>query len=221
LRVPILAGPLRGKWWLLQSRGQLGRILTGSQEPEHTRIFLEKVRVGGTVIDVGAHLGYYTMISAALVGPSGSVYAFEPDPRNRHYLDRHLSINRFHNVHVEEAAVADQQGTARFRRGTGSGTGHLNEGGQLRVRTLALDAFLLEHGARPTFIKIDAEGAEHLVLMGARRILREDRPVLVISTHWDEGHRQCIEILRHSAYDLHPIVGSTVENTSELLCLPT
>ena len=82
LRFPILAGPLRGRWWLPATRGKLLRIYLGTYEREQTALFRELIRPGHTVLDVGAHVGYYTVLASALAGPRGAVWAFEPNPAN-------------------------------------------------------------------------------------------------------------------------------------------
>jgi FkbM family methyltransferase len=226
VRFPILGGPLRGSWWLLQKRGQLGPVLFGRYEPEHTAIFVERIGHGATVVDVGAHVGYYTLLAARLTGGAGSVIAFEPDPANCAVLRRHVKINGYRNVAVEQAAVADRNGSEEFTFGRGSGTGHLGVDGSadrptVVVPTLDLDSYLGSREARPSFIKIDAEGAEVRVLRGASRVLKEHRPVLVLSTHWEEGHLECIDILQGLGYSLAPILGESIVRTSELLCLPS
>jgi len=220
MRLPILAGALRGRWWLLESRGQLGRVLTGRYEPQHSRVFAERVSPGDVVVDVGAHAGYYTLLAASLAGPGGGVWAFEPDPRNCSCLRRQVSVNRLANVVVEEAAVADRVARQAFRYGSGSGTGFLGADGDITVRTVTLDSVLVGR-VRPSLIKIDAEGAEARVLDGAREILDTARPAIILSTHGVEVHRACIRFLERLAYRFSPIVGSRVDETTELLCLPS
>src|SRR5262245_39872732 len=80
LSVPFVVGPLRGNWWQLASCGKLGRLLLGTYEPEQSRLFREHLRPGDQVLDIGASVGYYTLLSAKLVGTTGSVVSFEPDP---------------------------------------------------------------------------------------------------------------------------------------------
>ena len=251
MRAPIFAGPLRGRWWLLESRGKLARILLGSYEPEQTRLFREHVRPGDTVLDVGANVGYYTLLSALLAGPSGAVWefapaaivdcgahigtftllakrrfpraaitAFEPNPRNAGFLRRHAKINGLRQVRVEQAAVSDAEGTARFDFGTGSGTGHLSSHGAIEVRTLRLDDFCAANGIVPRAVKIDVEGAEAAVLEGFAATVDAARPVIFLSTHGPEAHAACVAWLRARGYALSPIVGGSVDTATELLCTP-
>src|SRR5712692_81229 len=125
LPLPILRGGLRGKWWFLGSRGKLLRVLLSTYEREQTALFRRAVRPGDVVFDIGAHAGYYTLLASALVGPTGKVFAFEPDTRNYRMLEKQIAINRCSNVVLSSSAVSDSNGVAQFARGTGSGTGHL------------------------------------------------------------------------------------------------
>jgi FkbM family methyltransferase len=220
LRLPILAGPLRGRWWLPESRGKLLRIFLGSYEREQTRLFRATVRPGDTVLDVGAHVGYYTLLSAVLAGPGGAVWAFEPNPTNARFLRRHAEVNRLRQVHVEVAAVSNAEGEARFHFGTGSGTGHLAEAGALEVRTLRLDDFCATHGIAPQVVKIDVEGAEAGVLEGFACTVASARPVIFLSTHGRGPHTACVAWLQARGYLLSPIVGERVETATEILCVP-
>ena len=220
MRLPIVAGRLRGRWWLPASRGKVLRILGGTYEPEQTRLFEEHVRPGATVLDIGAHVGYYTLLSAVLAGPSGRVVAFEPSPANAAFLRRHVALNRLGQVSVEEAAVSDRAGTARFGSGSGSGTGHLAEKGEITVRTLTVDGLCAEHGLTPTAVKIDVEGAEAAVLRGARETLARARPAVFLSTHGLEAHAASLALLRDLGYALSPILGGELDTTPEVLALP-
>jgi FkbM family methyltransferase len=217
VRLPIIAGRLRGRWWLLASRGKILRILNGTYEREQTRLFGQLLRPGGTVLDVGANVGYYTLLASVLVGDAGKVHAFEPEPKNAEFLRRHLRINGRRNVTVQQAAVSDRAGTARFAFGGGTGTGHLGETGELEVRTLRLDDYCAEHGLAPAAIKIDVEGAEMSVLQGARETLARHRPVLFLSTHGPEVHAASLAFLRGLGYGVRPILGGDVEWTTEVL----
>lgn len=218
MRLPIVRGPLAGRWWLPASRGKVLRILNGSYEREQTRLFREHLRPGDTVLDVGAHVGYYTLLSSVLVGERGAVWAFEPNPRNAAFLRRHVELNRRGNVQVEQAAVSSAEGTARFDFGTGSGTGHLAEQGALEVRTVRLDDFCRKHALRPSAVKIDVEGAEMEVLAGGEETIRRDRPTIFLSTHGAEVHRRCLAWLRERGYALRPIVGDELDSATEVLC---
>jgi len=218
VRLPIFAGALRGTWWLPQSGGKVLRILNGTYEPEQTRHFREQLKPGATVLDVGAHVGYYTVLSARLVGRQGRVFAFEPNPRNCGFLRKHVAANRLANVTVEQSAVSDTNGVAGFDFGTGTGTGHLANSGTVEVRTLRLDDYCADRGVVPDAIKIDVEGAELDVLRGAQKMISTHHPVIFLSTHGASIHRACMRWLQECEYTIRPITGDDVKAATELLC---
>jgi FkbM family methyltransferase len=222
ISVPFVVGPLRGNWWQLASCGKLGRLFLGSYEPEQTCLFCERIRPGDQVLDIGAAAGYYTLLSAKLVGQSGSVVSFEPDPNNLQFLRNHVAQNSLSQVTILPIALADKTGTARFGGGTGTGTGRLCDEGVDEVAVRRLDDVAAEMSLKPRHLKIDVEGAEMAVLQGGEKTIRTHRPTIFLSTH--EGvapgiHRGCRELLKDWGYRLSPITGDSLDQSSELLCV--
>jgi FkbM family methyltransferase len=218
--LPIVKGTLKGKKWLLYAGGKILRLMFSTYEPEQTELFEKHIKPGNVIFDVGAHAGYYTLMSSVLVGPGGKVFAFEPNPDNYHNLDKHVKINRIANVVLMECAVGNENGYSLFEFGSGSGTGHLSKEGTIKVKTVRLDDFALGNNVKPDFIKIDTEGAEMLVLTGAKHLLSVNRPVIFLSTHGDEVHKQCCSFLQNISYRFEPIIGNDVNTTRELICYP-
>jgi len=152
-------------------------------EPRDLERILPLVPAGGTCVDVGANVGFYTLHFAKRVGPGGRVLALEPDPRNAARLRGNLALNRFEaKVEVAEAAVSDRDGRAVLHRsdeahsGWGSLAGHPGESASLEVPVTTLDSFLESRGiARVDFLKADVEGSEIELLRGAERALRGRR----------------------------------------------
>jgi FkbM family methyltransferase len=214
--VPILQGKLRGQKWIVGS-GHHGCWL-GSYEWDKRVAFEQVVGEGGVVFDIGAHVGFYTLLASVLVGASGKVIAFEPAPRNVRYLQAHLRLNHVSNVELIQAAVSDRIGVASFDESPASSTGHLAAGGSLWVKTVTIDQ-LVSAGEvpAPTCIKIDAEGAEALVLQGGKSVLSGLRPPILLATHGSEVHRECCRLLRSLGYVLKPIAGLSVEETDEII----
>jgi FkbM family methyltransferase len=172
--------------------GQFGSVVTwlfGIDEPREVAFFRRLVPQGGVVIDVGANIGQYTLLAAELAGPSGRVFAFEPDPVNAAALQRSVGRNGFGGrVELLRVAVAGRSGEAaldvqpdRTRSRLAAKTGESVRAGAVQVRTLALDDFLDERGLdRLDFLKIDVEGADLDVLRGAERTLVHLRPALMV-----------------------------------------
>jgi FkbM family methyltransferase len=216
LRVPILRGRLQGKWWIVGS-GVHGYWL-GSYEYEKRILFEKTITEGSVVFDIGAHVGYYTLLAAVLAGPRGKIFAFEPNPRNLKYLQEHVTMNHLTNIVIIEAAVADKAGSAFFDSGSHSCCGRLAAQGAIRVNTVALDD-LVAAGELPVpnFMKIDVEGAEDLVLAGASSLIENHHPIIFLATHGADKHQQCCQWLRSRGYTLSAIDNQTLEDTREVL----
>lgn len=220
LRLPIIAGPMKGTRWFPASGGKILRVFLGTYELEQTALFEEHLDKGSVLFDVGAHVGYYSLLSARLVGDQGRVISLEPNPRNATFLEGHVRINRAANVTVLRTAAGDSNGTVHFAAGTGTGTGHVADDGELEVKVCTLDTMAAEQDVMPTHIKIDVEGAELGVLKGAQKVLTEARPVIFLSTHGAKVHAECCKHLENLGYQLSPIIGDDLATTSEVLCLP-
>lgn len=149
-------------------------------EPHVTRVFARLLRPGAVVVDVGANVGWYTLLAAARVGPSGQVYAFEPGAESCRLLEQSAAWNAFGHVRVFECAVSDVEGVVGF--GLDDSNGRISHErvreSPLQVRSETLDRALAGE-RRVDVIKVDVEGAEARVLRGARALLERDRPVLV------------------------------------------
>jgi FkbM family methyltransferase len=210
LALPVLAGPLRGTWWLPASGGKLARLLLGSYEAQQARCFVERVQRGDEVLDLGAAAGFYTLLAARCVGPQGRVFAFEPDATNLRFLRAHVALNAADCVTVVAGALSDHGGTERFGSSAGHGRGRLHVCGELEVVVRRLDDAALELGLHPRHVKIDVEGAELEVLRGGERLLREHAPTLYLSTHDRQrpgSERACRELLEAWGYALAPLAA--------------
>ncbi len=216
MTVPILQGRLRGVKWKVGASNH--GCWLGSYE-HHKRLAFElSVKEGSVVFDLGANVGFYTLLASVLVGDRGKVVAFEPLPRNLRYLKSHLQMNRVTNVTVMEAAVSDADRDCLFDAGPNNSMGHLSKEGGFRTRVVAIDK-LVSRGEvpLPTHMKIDVEGAEWKVLLGGMSVLVANRPTIFLATHGKDIHRQCCELLQSLGYTLEPISGATVDQADEIL----
>jgi FkbM family methyltransferase len=179
--LPVVMGRLRGKWWIVWS--SFRSCWLGLYELDKQRLFNTLIKPGDVVFDVGANVGYYTLLSSVLVGPEGKVFAFEPLPRNLALLRRHVEMNNLTNVTVFAGAVSDRNGTAHFDAGAIPEMAHLSDRGEIEVRTFTLDSLLAEGVPTPAVMKIDVEGAEIDVLNGARGMIEMRHPAMMVATH--------------------------------------
>jgi FkbM family methyltransferase len=217
--VRIIQGRLKGLRWVLGA-GTHGCWI-GSYELHKQQRFAAELKEGQVVYDIGANVGFYSLLAAKCVGSTGRVFAFEPLPENLSYLRRHVALNGLANATVCPVAVSDVAGVLHFTPGKNRSTGHLDVAGDLEVKALSLDDFVIvEKNPHPQIIKIDVEGAEVRVLRGAQRVLETHRPLIFLATHGVTVHRECCQLLRAIGYRLQSIDGEAVEDTDELMCLP-
>src|ERR1700749_4745281 len=215
--VPILQGPSRGHKWIIGSATH--GCWLGSYEFETQRAFAGLVRRGAFVYDLGANVGFYSLIGAQLAGEEGAVYSFEPLERNLGYLRSHIALNRVRNCVVVEAAVADFDGQMRFASRDEPTTAHLSENGDAAVRVCRLDSLVESREIRPpSVMKIDVECSEVKALKGAEKTIAEFRPRILLATHNRELHAECVEFLQRCGYRIEMLTDLSLEG-AELIAV--
>ena len=181
LRVPGLSGE---HVLALHDRGDvvISRQIReqGIWEPFETELVRRSLAPGGVFLDVGANLGYFTVLGAAWVGDAGRVYAFEPEPRNFRLLQTNLDLNGYAGrVTVCEAALSDRSGTGYLKLHPDNlGDHQLVEpaAGAVEVALVEGAAWFREREARLDLVKIDVQGAEHAVVRGLMPLLHASGP---------------------------------------------
>jgi FkbM family methyltransferase len=148
------------------------------EEPVTTAI-LPFLKPRAVVVDIGANIGYYTLLAASRVGPEGKVIAFEPSAESIALLRMSLQENNFQNVTIHAKAVAQANGILSFRMSDSIAVIHQNEPAAqtFQVDSVALDSFLKDE-PRIDLIKIDIDGGEGLALRGMKELLKRHRPAL-------------------------------------------
>jgi FkbM family methyltransferase len=194
--------------------------------------FLPKfVRDGDTVVDVGGNHGLYTYHLSRLVGPAGRVHTFEPLPPNLRILRHTIKVHNLENVTVHPEACGEGSKRTTFCVRLEHGVPELGGGrqGEEGLR-FACDIVRLDDVIRPriTFLKIDVEGAELLVLRGAERILRESHPVILfeaggLTPHYGYSQQDVFDFLSHFRYKffngkMQP--RSSFTETIDYFCIP-
>jgi FkbM family methyltransferase len=182
--------------------------------------FVEKFLTPGMcVLDVGAHHGLYALLASKCVGNSGKVIAFEPSPRERRLLTRNLRLNFASNTHIEPLALGIEPSKAKLYlvQGAEDGCNSLRPpavSGSTETVTVdvnSLDRYLEKAGiGKVDFIKLDVEGAEREVLLGAQGLLAgssPSRPVILVEVQdlrtepWGYPAREILQILDRAGYD--------------------
>lgn len=218
--LPILQGELRCKKWIVGA-GEHGYWL-GSYEIHKRRAFEQVIKPQMVVYDIGANVGFYSILAAHLAGAQGKVYAFEPLNRNVGFIRRHAILNRMENIEVFEAAVSDQSGEAFFDLGVSIATGHLSETGSVKVPVVRLDDLVSAGDILPAEImKVDVEGAEYAALQGAQKMIEAHRPTIFLDTHGREVHDLTIKLLASYGYQFEILDNRPLASAKELIARPS
>lgn len=175
--------------------------LYGGYERNETSLMRAIVKPGFTVVDVGANIGYYTILFSKLVGSDGTVIAIEPEPRNYQLLRENISRNVSDNVIALEAAAADRAGKLTLILSHRSlGGHHIAEGARVPacrwgrhvdVTSVAVDDVLEERSLRPALIKMDIEGSELLAVRGLKRTLSRNQGIVLLCEFNPMAQQRC------------------------------
>lgn len=158
----------------------------GTTEPALQQFLIETLAPGAVFYDLGANVGFFSLIGSRQVGASGHVIAVEPRPDVAELLRSNLKANGFAHARVVEAAVSAAPGRARFKAGSSSLDGRLSSDGDGPL----VDVVSIDHGVEalgwplPDVIKLDVEGAEASAIEGMRRTADRSRPILLVEVHW-------------------------------------
>ncbi len=198
-------------------------------EPKETRWFVQGLREGDLVVDVGANVGYYTLIASRIVGPEGRVYAFEPDPVSFALLERNVRLNGLSNVVLEPKAVSNVPEPIRLYLAPENKGDHriYQPSGEDRpfvdVDAVVLDEYFADRRADIDFVKIDTQGAEIVILRGMRKILQQSRGLRMALEIWpgalaDFGHepQELLDILQSAGFRLFGLDGRPESPLREL-----
>lgn len=221
----ISAGFLKGRKMFLDKNGVWSPMLTGKYD-DFFFTFLKTLDLNGKVVyDIGAHIGYSSLGFAQLVGPSGKVFAFEPNSVNRARFEKILSENKDLSgvIKIYDVGISKEEGEEEFvfsdnvDNGTSSGSFiessdtffaknlYEKEIGfqRTKVRLFNIDS-LSKIGItdKPALIKIDIEGAESMALEGAHSTLLESKPILLLEIHSIFNMFRCYEILNGLGYNI-------------------
>lgn len=205
----------------IKSRDESYIYTNGYWEKNVTALIRQICKTGDVVFDVGANIGYYTLITADLVGAEGRVYAFEPCPRNIHILESNVRQNHFGNISIETTALGEKPETTHmyFPDNVQFGSGGFFKDRRYLVRqevqVTTLDDFIKQRGiTRIDFLKMDIEGGEVFALRGMKEALRQKiityafidihNTILSHSGYKPQEIKKC---LADYGYTLHRVVG--------------
>jgi FkbM family methyltransferase len=239
------AAAARGRWPLVKSatdwiprliRNREGRIqkglgrgllfnggnsavgfLLGTHDLEVQYVLSRLLQPGMTFFDLGANVGFMSMLAARQVGPKGTIVCFEPLAVNAAQIKQNSNLNGFTAVAIHEIALGKEDGEAEFLLSESPTWGRLaqagaapKQSGVVRVPVRTLDS-LAQSGQLPDpqFIKMDVEGVEADVILGGKEFLSRTRPVMVIELH--HTYDAVMNALKSIDYDALPVPGTGAE----------
>jgi FkbM family methyltransferase len=197
--------------------------LRGDHEPWVQDLLRQHLRPGDAYFDIGAHIGFFVLCAATLVGEHGRIVAMEPDAQNFKNLVANIERNRLHHVTALQAAAWNATGRVKFTTpfprsarsegkvfGENSSVEQSSSDENLGVPSLRLDDI---PGPTPAVVKIDIEGAEIEACKGAERLLAQQSTVWIVEAHSDTLAAELHEMFNRHGYDLtttsprHPVYG--------------
>lgn len=201
----------------------LGLLLDVNFEKPITQLLGKTIKVGDTVLDIGAHIGYHTLTMAKLAGPGGKVYAFEPDPMSFALLKKNVEVNGYQNVVLVQKAVSNKNGQEKLYIGKKSNA--LNRiynsrHGQssINIESVRLDDFIK---GRIDLIKIDINGGEGIAFQGMQSVLLRTSKIIlefypVFAREGGSEPMHFLNTLREAGFKLRQIKGENLEPVEDL-----
>ncbi len=212
--MPVMAGPLKGFLWSTSS--SYDYILGEYENPATLNKFISWLKPDTIFYDVGANVGYHSLLVNSIIH-NGRIYAFEPMPFVRAIFEKHIQLNRSrigkNNISVLPIAISNEAKEVEFSNDPmhRDGNTYIPEsyvfkatGDTIKVRCQSIDGLIAEGYQIPHIIKIDVEGAEYDVLLGARKTLEQHHPYILLATH--DCHlpgvqQKCVDFLRELGYE--------------------
>jgi len=179
---------IQGNKMYLDRKDSLDLSLHGSYETLETEFVKQEVKKGDVVVDIGANIGYYSLILAKIVCNTGKVFAFEPAPDNYSILKKNVEINNYKNVVLENFAISDTNGEIELYLSEESMGWHRIYPSKycgenhIKVKTITLDDYFRNNSFKDkiSFIKMDVEGAELGILKGMTSILTNNKKLTLL-----------------------------------------
>lgn len=158
---------------------------------EQTKFFKENVKEGDIVLDLGANIGYFTCLFAQLVGKTGKVFSFEPDPKNFNILKKNVEINNYQNVVLEQKAVSNTKGKIKMYLSDSPKDHRIyntNDGREsIEIECITLDEYLQKFNIKIDFVKSNIQGADYAAFQGMNSIYEKSKSKISIAVEFNPG----------------------------------
>lgn len=177
---------VQGHKMLLDSKDDLRLSIHGVFEQHETELVKKEIKKGDIILDIGANIGYYTLIFAKSVGEEGKVFAFEPEPDNFALLKKNVEINDYKNVILVQKAISNKTGRTKLylcEEGPGDHRIYdwLDGRQSIEIEVIRLDDYFKDYDGKIDFIKMDIQGAEGEAIQGMPNLLDKNKTVKIIT----------------------------------------
>ncbi len=203
----------------LDKDDSMGLSINGEYEPIVTELVINLIKPDSVVLDIGANIGYFTLLFAKVVGASGHVYAFEPDPYSYQLLEKNIEENNYSNISTYQLAVSDQNSTLFLHRDQFNNLDHriyksAIKGDLIEIDAVSLDAFFPQISQSEfNFIKMDIQGSEGWAIEGMMDLINKSNEISILTEYWPEGldksgygRTRFIHLLDELGFDLFDII---------------
>jgi len=199
-------------------------------EPRETLTVKKYVKKGDLVIDIGANIGYYTLLFAQLVGPNGKVYAFEPDPINFAVLKKNIEINNYKNVILIQKAVSNSNTMTKLYLSKSHAENRIFDSTSdgmpdyIEIETIKLDEFFKNKNEKINFIKMDVEGTEILIVQGMLDFLHKQDNLKIMTEFYPKLIKKLgvepaeyLKLVSESGFKIYDINKNIHDDSSKLI----
>ncbi len=161
-------------------------------EPNETNLVKKVIKRGDVVVDIGANIGYYSLIFLKIIGEEGRVFSFEPDPYCFNLLKKNIEINHYNNAMLIQKAISNENGRAKLYISDSYNANQTihdlhDDRRSIEIETIRLDDYFRDYNKRIDFIKIDTEGSEAKILQGMPLLLQKNKDIKIMAEFWPLG----------------------------------
>ena len=187
---------IQGHTMFLDKHDNLGLSINPIYGESDTEFVKKVIKKNDIVLDIGANIGYYSLIFAKLVGDSGKVFSFEPESENFKILKKNIEVNGYNNVILEQKIVSNADGKSTLYVSEKAGSHRIykpdNYVESLEIESISMDSYIEKNNIKKiNFIKIDVEGAELNVLQGIQKILDSNKHIILFTEFSPNQIKSC------------------------------
>jgi len=184
---------------------------------EEERVFDICLNDSDVVVDVGANIGGLSLKAASIVGPTGRVYSIEAHPKTYRYLVGNIRLNKFVNIKTFNIAVGEKEGVVNFTNKRADDMNEISPKGDIKVPVSTLDRIFGSEVDVVHFLKVDVEGYEKFVMLGASEVLKKTRCIYFESMECNSQRHgystpELIKILRHAGFSILRLTGEQLQD---------